>query len=381
MIRPWKGKVVYFDNNATTSMSAASKKGMIAWMDTASNPSSDSIISNRSSHLIEVFRGYILKHCSVKNYSVIFTSGASESNSFILQSLANCFKKPHYIVSGVEHSSILKCVACLRERKKIEYSVAMPNKHGEILTSAISKLIKPNTVLVSVMAANNEIGAINDIDSIGSLCKRKKIYFHTDAVQMFGKKRISMKNIDSLSMSFHKLHCPMGLGMIILNNAITKRCNLQGIISGSQQFNLRGGTENVPAIAGAYYGMMDHFKNIKCRNDKLLTLKKYFLSCLKKFKSCYVIGDPSKTLPNTVLFSIHKTPPICNITLKKQLEKKSIIVSIGSACATSSESVSHVLKAIKLPVHLHRGVIRVSFEYKNTKKEINYFISVLSKII
>ena len=260
----------------------------------------------------------------------------------------------------------------------------------------IESKIKNNTALISIMHANNELGTINDVKRIGQIAHSRNIPFHTDAVQTFGKYKPNMKknNIDALSMSFHKLYGPMGVGMIIINNEFIQGYGLCSIISGSQQYSLRGGTENVPGIAGSLAALIDNFKNRKKKNQKLLTLKKHICDTLGgsipfgEYKTYFskppkrnefVILGAKKSLPNTLLLSFAKNigPPFCNSKLKKFLNQNNIIVSIGSACSTRSTKASHVLEAIKAPAVIKRGVIRISLSDKSTKKEINTFCKYL----
>lgn len=417
-VTPCKANVIYLDNNGTTKLCKEAKNAMVMWLESRANPSSDSIIAKKSKELMECARKYILKHCSVNasKYTIIFTSGASESNCFILRSVVDSYKqhtgkKPHIITSATEHESIIQCCNSLRDSGRANITYIEPNAYGCISPALVKKAITSQTALISVMAANNELGCINDIRAIGEIAHDKKIPFHTDAVQLFGKYKIPLiKNrVDALSMSFHKLYGPMGLGMLIISNALIDGYNLKGQISGTQQNKLRGGTENVPAVAGAVAAIKSTFANRSEKNKKMCLQKKHIIYELEKalpqgtYKSYFskkkpkrneflVLGPESNSsyknpnvLPNTLLlcfvknvsFSKEGYKPFCNVDLKKCLNRRNIVISVGSACATSSKKASHVLYSIKAPEIVRQGVIRVSLSDNTTKKEIDTFVKEL----
>jgi len=382
MIRPCRANIVYLDNNGTTGLCKESKDATILWMDSRANPSTSSMISVKSKQLIHNTKQYILKHCKAPNYTVIFTSGASESNCLIIRSIVDTKKNPHIITSTVEHKSILDCCASLVDSGKATVTYIQPTPQGIILPEMIKKAITKSTVLISIMAANNEIGCINDIKTIGQLARKYKIPFHTDAVQLFGKTKMILPdlNVDALSMSFHKLHGPMGLGMLIIKNALISEYKLKGQISGTQQLQMRGGTENVPAIAGVIPCMEHVFKHRVSKNKKLMAQKHLIVSALRKEwpsdKELVILGpayNSRQALPNTLMISIVKYDTFCNGKLKKYLDSKKIIISIGSACSTDSKE-SHVLKAIRASPRIIRGSVRISLSDNTTNKEIHTFI-------
>jgi cysteine desulfurase len=418
-IIPFKQSVIYLDNNGTTKMCKPSMKEMIKWMDSCSNPSSDSIIALSSKLLVEFVKKFMLKHCGTSNklYTVIFTSGASESNCFILRSVSDAYRKhqnkrPHIITSATEHPSIIKCCNMLKDAGHASITYVQPNAYGCISPSLVERAITPNTALISIMIANNELGCVNDIKRIGRIAHTNKIPFHTDAVQSFGKYKICLPkhNIDALSMSFHKLYGPQGLGMIILSNNLIEGYGIESQIAGSQQGNLRGGTENVPAIAGAMASVIDTFTDRSKKNKRMFQLKKQIIFELEKhikkgdYKSYFAKKPPTENefivlgpecngsyikpnvLPNTLLLSFVKNKdypkktelePFCNVKIKKALNKKKIIISIGSACATSEVKASHVLYAIKAPEKIRQGVIRVSLSDHINDQDITTFTKEL----
>jgi cysteine desulfurase len=413
-VTPCKTEVIYLDNNGTTQMCKAGKSAMVLWLDSRANPSSDSVIAKKSQELLACAKKYMLKHCGVPSskYTPVFTSGASESNCFILRSVVDAYgkhtgNKPHIITSATEHKSIIHCCNSLQKNNRAHITFIEPNAFGNIDPELIKRAITKNTALISIMSANNELGCINNIKAIGSVANDHNVPFHTDAVQMFGKYRIPLlKNkIDALSMSFHKLYGPMGLGLLIVSNDLVEGYGLKGQISGTQQNELRGGTENVPAIASAIASTKHTFTNRDGKNKKLYNMKKQIVFELEKefrqgtYKKYFESKKPTQNefvilgpicngdyknpnvLPNTLLISFVKNETgesqFCNINLKKHLNKKNMIISIGSACSTSSAKASHVLYSIKTPERLRQGVIRISLSDNNTSAEISRFTKEL----
>lgn len=415
---PCKSNVIYLDNNGTTKLCKAGKDAMLMWLDSRSNPSSDSLIAKKSKQLLECARKYMANHCGVtyNKYSIIFTSGASESNCFILRSVVESYKKhtgkkAHIITSATEHKSIIQCCNSLISNGMASITYIEPNAYGCISSELVKKAITPNTALITIMAANNELGCINDIKTIGDVARSFKIPFHTDAVQLFGKYKINMtKNkIDAMSMSFHKLYGPMGLGMLVISNDLINGYGIKSQISGTQQNELRGGTENVPAIAAAIASVKHSFTNREIKNKKMYTQKKLIIFELEKsipmgkYRNYFSKQKPKRNefiilgpecngnykkpniLPNTLLLSFVKniefegkpSKPFCNVDLKKCLNKKNIIISVGSACSTNSEKASHVLYSIKAPDVVKQGTVRISLSDDTTDKEIKTFLKEL----
>lgn len=434
---------LYLDNNSTTPICDEALNEYTKWARIARNPSVGSKSAEKTKLMIKESKEELLRLCgcslnpkSPDAYTVIYTSCASESNCFIIRSTVCAYKrlrnvKPALIVSAIEHESIMSCCKSLEEDNLADISYVSPNIEGSIPIYGIESAIKPNTCLISVMFANNEIGTINNVREIGALAHKNNIPFHTDAVQVFGKYQIDIprNNIDALSASYHKFNGPMGLGILFIRNQFIEGYDLHGQINGTQQQNLRGGTENVPAIAAGVVALKCAYKNRGEKNQKLAQLRKELINGLS---GIYPIGDYAKYvkksmqeevdkypieydpasegyteqnhssiiddfapvellilgppvektaryLPNTVLIAIAKNQedkygPLCNINLKKDLDKKDIIVSIGSACQTANHSISHVMKAIRMPENVGRGIIRISLGDNNTSADVKRFL-------
>jgi cysteine desulfurase len=409
-----KSNCVYFDNNSTTAVCPSAYKECMEWID-CFNPSSDSKFARSTKRILEQAADAILAHCGVNSasHTVIFTSGATESNCMIIRSTVKSFKKklrevgqqlkPHIIFSATEHHSIIACIKDLFDAGEIEYSEIKPTIYGNVIPTDVEKEIRTETCLITIMCANNEIPVLNDVKEIGRIAHSHGKPFHSDCTQVFGKIKFDMcsTNIHALSASAHKFYGPKGIGILIINNDIIEAYNLTAEINGSQQHALRGGTENVAYICAMVSALKFAFQHRKKKNTKLNALR---LRCIEKLSKSFDVAEyteyvsentthkpleilflgPPKDkkafiLPNTVLVSICKNrgKPFCNIDLKKFLDEKGFVISIGSACLTDDSKASHVLLSIGAPSVVRRGVIRISFGDYNTAQEVDKFVSVM----
>ena len=406
-----KKATVYLDNNGTTMASKESVSATTKWLKNHGNPSATSGRSQEARKMIDSARAYIRRHCGAPGYRVVFTSGASESNSLIIRSCVEAYvrtkkAKAHVLTSLTEHKSVLETCRDMAALGLADISYISPNIYGCINSQVVARSIKSNTCLITIMAANNELGCINDIAAIGAAAHAANVPFHSDCVQTFGKFRYKLPamNIDAISMSFHKLYGPMGCGMLVINEDLISGYKLKGQIAGSQQGGLRGGTENVPAIAGSVAALKGAFEKRAEKNRRMASLKKYIITEIgkkypitnypkyvapsgKTFARIEIVPlgpkNPKISLPNTLLLSIAKNSgaPFCNVKLKRGMERAGISVSIGSACNTSSTKASHVLAAIRAPDVIKRGVIRISLCDSSTKADAAALISTLCKLI
>ena len=410
-------KIIYLDNNASTLICPEAELVYKQWLK-CYNPSSTSQISQSATLMMEKVRRAILKHCgtTTKTYTAVFTSGATESNCFILRSCVESYRKirqvkPHVIISEIEHHSIIECARAIEDAGYADVTRVASNMYGCILPDDVEKAIRPSTCLISIMYANNETGSINNIPKIGDIAHKHKIPMHTDAVQIFGKFPINLdkSNVDAMSVSFHKLYGPKGIGLMIIKNDLIEGYDLKGQISGNQENGLRGGTENIPAIASCAEALKCNFKKRKAKNQKLTKMREYIIDNLSSEESGLRLGDYAnyldekflkKTLdashpaelvvlgpprdkvnyylPNTLLISIAKPAAegkeFCNVKFKKALDKMCVVISITSACLTSSSKASHVLTSIGAPDIIKRGVLRISLGDNNTMDEMKIFV-------
>lgn len=398
--------IIYFDNNSTTLICKEAEEEYIKWLK-CYNPSSDSKIAKAGKQLIENAQKYIADYISAPDHQIIMTSGATESNCFALRSCAEAFMRnrkimPDIVISATEHHSIIECAKQLEINKIAKIICVMPDITGQIDPCAVSCLITKNTCLVSVMHANNEIGCINNIYDIAKRCHEKKVPFMTDCSQTMGKIPIfcnrNGSELDIVTATAHKFYGPKGIGILAVSKRLIEGYKLEAQITGSQQSGLRGGTENIPGIASMVKAMEHMTKNRQAKNEKLRKLCKTTIEEFKKHLPVVpmsleppknpleirVIGPVAEIdrLPNTLFIVFMKTgDPFCNVKLKKMLDEKNIVISIASACLTSSASASHVLNAIKATKQIKEGVIRISFSDSNTIAEVKKFVKTCIHIL
>lgn len=395
----------YLDANATTFMPDVVVKSMMKWINKG-NPSASYETAEECKNLMNTFKNAIINDNNLHNFTVLFTSGASESNAHILISSVRSFmtrtgKLPHIIISAVEHKSILSCCEDLKQDGLCQYTKINVQKngpgYGTINPDDLDAAIKPNTCLISIMTANNETGIINNIPALAAVAHKYNIPFHTDCVQSFGKDGV-YPGVDACSVSFHKLSGPTGLGLLIIRNSFLEGYRLRPLISGTQNGGLRGGTENIPAIAASYAAYRYNQLRRTEKNERLLTLKLFLMGLINKYIPCYFIDEYNeqyqsknkifwisnrnneKMLPNTILLTVYKND-FCNMKVKKALEDHNIIVSIGSACNTAIHRPSDVISNLGIPDVLRSGILRISLPDDITKEQIIYFVTVFLKLI
>lgn len=414
--------MIYLDNNATTIMPNRVVQKVMEWMNKG-NPSADYRTARECNKMMKSFRDFIANHCGFisyeedakysqnemkRVYQITITSCASESNNTIIRSAVEAYGYhtgyiPHVITSAIEHKSLLDCVKHLAITRKIELTFVQPNKMGFIEPEKISSAIRPNTCLISIMSANNETGAINNIKKIGEIAHKNKVPFHTDCVQTFGKFAINpvADNVDAFSVSFHKLHGPPGIGILVIKRQLIEGYHMLPEICGSQNCGFRGGTENIPGIAGAFEGTKYTWEGRQAKNSRMLALKKSIVRGLSEKAPCQTYTEylmsPSRApvfmvflslttkdyLPNTLLLSIVKpnAPYVCNVSVKKRLEKMGIITSIGSACNTSSDKASHVLTAMGVDALIKKGALRITIGDETTGQQCAFFVNAMLDIL
>lgn len=361
-----------------------------------------------------------LNKLDMSAYKILFTSGASEANCTILRAVIDAYTNasgliPHIIMSSIEHKSLILAAENYEKNGLIEVSFIAPTISGHILPSHIESKVQNNTCLICVMHANNETGAINDIARIGAIAHKYNIPFHCDTVQTFGKYTIwpDKLNIDSLCVSFHKFGGPPGIGALIIRQKFLIGYQLLPLIFGTQNEGYRGGTENLPGIGAALSALKITFRDRSIKNKHVSSIKKYIMTELgrhiptRKYteyvsdcyadNSCKRIGCTLQPnieivfmsaynnfyLHNTILLSVIKRtgPRICNVKLKNALETRGIIVSVGSACNTSSKSASHVLYAMNADEYIRAGALRISLCDDNTLDEAKKFVSIFIAVI
>ncbi len=373
-------KNIYFDNAATTKLDDEVLKEMLPYLkDNYGNPSSIYKLGREARKAIEDSREKIAKVLNCKANEIYFTAGGSESDNTAIKGIAKANKKRgnHIITSKIEHPAVLEtCKQLEKEGFKITY-ISVDEK-GIVDLEELKKSIKPNTILITIMFANNEIGTIQPIEEIGKIAKENNIYFHTDSVQAVGSIKIDVQklNIDSLSLSGHKFYGPKGVGALYVKTGVPFEKFISG---GHQERNKRAGTENVAGIVGIGKAIELAYENLDEYNKKIKELRDYYVKQVEeKIPYIKINGDMEKRLPGNSNISFRF---IEGEGLLLNLDLKGICASSGSACTSGSLDPSHVLLAIGLPHEIAHGSLRVSIGKYNTKEEIDYLIENLMEIV
>ena len=371
---------VYFDNAATTRLDEDVLKEMMPYLTNKyGNASSIYKLGRESRKAVEDAREKIAEAINAEPEEIYFTAGGSESDNTILRGIAYSYKEKgnHIITSKIEHPAILETCKQL-EKEGFEISYVGVNKNGIINLEELENLIKENTILISIMFANNEIGTIQPVEEIGKIAKRHNIIFHTDAVQAVGSVKIDVKQMDiaSLSMSAHKFYGPKGIGALYVKKGIRFQKFING---GHQEKNKRAGTENVPAIVGMGKAIELAYEHLDEHIDKIKELRDYYIDEIqKRIPDIIVNGDMNKRLPGNANISFKN---VDGEAMLLNLDLKGICASAGSACSSGSLEASHVLLAIGVPADVAHSSLRVSIGKYNTKEEIDYLIDSLVEII
>ncbi len=375
-----KQKVVYLDNAATTPMSNEVYREMIeAYGLVYGNPSSLYKAGRDADALLAKAREKVAKAIGASANEIYFTSGGSEANNWAIKGIAraNRDKGNHIITSAIEHPSVLEsCKALEREGFKVTYIPV--DEQGVIKYNEIVKAIGPDTILISIMVANNEVGTIQPIKAIAELAKANKVIFHTDAVQAIGAIDINVKDIgiDALSLSGHKFYGPKGIGALYVKKGVKIQKFIDG---GHQERNLRAGTENVPAIVGLGKAIEDVTANIDENNKQLRSIRRYFLKQVSSLiHNISLNGHPTQRLQNNASISFEGAE---GEALLMMLDREGIYVSTGSACASGSLEPSHVLIAMGKDIETAGSTLRFTFSKYTTKEDIDYVVDRLRKVV
>ena len=372
-------KIIYLDHGATTAVDERVLNKMIPYFNISyGNPSSMYGIGRQNKMVIERARQEVAKVINCNPKEIYFTSCGSESDNLALKGImyANKEKGKHIITSKVEHPAIMNTCATLK-RQGFDITYLNVNKEGFVKLDELRNAIRNDTVLISIMFANNEIGTIQNIMEISKIAKENNIIFHTDAVQAVGNIKIDVQKlgVDSLSMSAHKFYGPKGVGALYVKNDI----NIERIQDGGhQEKGMRSGTENVAGIVGLAEALKMAYKELDENNKKILENRNYFIEEIKEnFKETTINGNLEHRLPGNINVTF-KGKDSLEILLK--LDEYGICASSGSACSTGEDKPSHVLTAIGLSPEEAFSTIRFSLGKENIKEEIDYTISILSKI-
>lgn len=371
---------IYLDNAATTRTSEEVVNAMLPYFtENYGNPSSIYEIGQRSKEAITTAREQIAEVIGAKTEEIYFTAGGSEADNWALKAAFEAYsqKGHHIITTKIEHHAILHTCEYL-EKKGAEITYLDVDENGLVNLDQLQKAIRPDTILISVMFANNEIGTIEPIKEIGMIAKEHGILFHTDAVQAFGQVPINVDemNIDMLSSSAHKINGPKGIGFLYIRKGVKIRSFVHG---GAQERKRRAGTENVPAIVGYGAAAKHAAETMEERTAKERELRDYFIDRVQKeIPYVKLNGHPQKRLPNNINFSFRF---IEGESLLIMLDMKGIAGSSGSACTSGSLDPSHVLLAIGLPHEIAHGSLRLSLGADTTKEDLDYTLEQIKDIV
>ena len=378
--RDEKMRIKYFDHAATTAVREEVLKEMLPFFSIQyGNASSLYRIGRQSRRALDGARARVAKAINSSPKEIYFTACGSESDNLALKGIcyANRNKGNHIITTKIEHQAILQSCKTL-EKEGFEVTYLNVNKEGFINLNELEQAIKDNTILISIMFANNEIGTIQPIKEIGEIAKRHKVIFHTDAVQAVGNVLIDVDkmNIDLLSMSAHKFYGPKGVGALYVRDGIEFQRIQDG---GHQEKNKRAGTENVAGIVGLGKAIEISYREFDKYNEKLKSLRDYYIEEVeKRIPNIKVNGDRIQRLPGNANISFEN---IEGSELLVKLDERGICASTGSACASGTIEPSHVLVAIGTESDYAQGSLRITIGEENTKEDIDYLINCLEEII
>ncbi|MDR1404699.1 MAG: cysteine desulfurase NifS [Candidatus Methanoplasma sp.] len=372
-------KTIYLDNAATTMMSREVLDAMMPYLtEKYGNPSSIHSFGAESNAACEDARKKIAKFINAKDNEIYFTSGGSESDNWAIKSVAYMKKDKgkHIITSGIEHHAVMETCEFLA-RDGFEITSVGVDENGIIKLDELRKAIRPDTILITVMYANNEIGTIQPIREIGEIARSSGIIFHTDAVQAFGHIPIDVEkdNIDLLSASAHKVHGPKGVGLLYIRNTIKLTPLIHG---GPHERKRRAGTLNVPGIVG--FGKATELARESMKDASKITEKRNYLidRILKEIPYSRLNGDRDRRLPGNANISFMYIEGESMLML---VDMKGIAASTGSACASGSLDPSHVLLAIGLPHETAHGSLRMTLSEHTTKEELDYTVETLKGVV
>ena len=373
-------KLIYLDNAATTKTAPEVVEAMLPYFtEYFGNPSSVYGLAAESKKAVTEARETIAKALGAAAEEIYFTAGGSEADNWALKAAAEAYqnKGKHIITTKIEHHAILHTGEWL-EKKGFEVTYLNVDENGVVKLDELRRAIRPDTILISVMFANNEIGTLEPIREIGEIAHEKGILFHTDAVQAFGQVPISVDeyHIDMLSASGHKLNGPKGIGFLYIRKGLRLRSFIHG---GAQERKRRAGTENVPGIAGLGKAVERAIATMEERTKTERELRDYLINrVLKEIPYTRLNGHRTNRLPNNANFSFQF---IEGESLLIMLDMEGICGSSGSACTSGSLDPSHVLLAIGLPHEIAHGSLRLTLNEEITKEDLDFVVEQLKKII
>lgn len=373
--------MIYLDNAATTKTAPEVVDAMLPYFsELYGNPSSIYTIAGKSKEAITASRETIAGVLGAKPEEIYFTAGGSEADNWALKAAFEAYKGKgnHIITTKIEHHAILHTCEYLEKERGARITYLDVDEDGVVKLDQLENAITPETILISVMFANNEIGTIQPIKEIGMIAREHGILFHTDAVQAFGQVPIPVDeyDIDMLSSSGHKINGPKGIGFLYIRKGVKIRSFVHG---GAQERKRRAGTENVPGIVGYGVAARRAAETMRERTQKEIQLRDYMIQRISaEVPNCKLNGHPSRRLPNNVNFSFEFVE---GESLLIMLDMEGICASSGSACTSGSLDPSHVLLAIGLPHEIAHGSLRLTLSDETTKEDIDFTVDKIKEIV
>ena len=371
---------IYADNAATTKISQTAMKAMISAMENSyGNPSSIHQIGMSANDALQTAREQIARCLGCMPKEIFFTSGGTESDNQAIMSAAMLGAKQnkrHIISTAFEHHAVLHTLRRLKEQG-FEIQLLDVGAEGNITAAQVEEAIRPDTCLVTVMFANNEIGSVLPIAEIGEACRAHGVLFHTDAVQAAGHIPVNVKkqNIDMLSLSAHKFHGPRGIGALYVKRGIELTSLMEG---GGQERGKRPGTENLPAIMGMAAALKEECTLMEQNEAKVTAMRDCLIQGLSQIPYSILNGSREKRLPGNVNFCFEG---VSGESLLLLLDSRGICASSGSACASGALDPSHVLLSLGLAPEIAQGSLRISLDISNTEEEIDYMLEVIPQVV
>lgn len=372
----------YFDNSATTRVLPEVKEIMIKAFDADyGNPSSLHLKGIEAERYLKAAREVIAKTIKANEKEILFTSGGTESDNMAIigTALANRRKGNHIIISAIEHAAVMEPAKFLAENG-FELTVLPVDGNGIVDLKMLEESVTDKTILVSVMYVNNEIGTVEPVEEISKIIKKRNpdTYFHVDAIQGYGKFKISPKKlgIDLMSVSGHKIHGPKGVGFLYIREGVKIKPIIYG---GGQQKGMRSGTDNVPGIAGLGMASKLAYENFGEKQERIYRMRERFIDGISRIEGIGINGKTDRSFaPHIVSINVKN---VRSEVLLHALEERQIYVSAGSACSSNKPSPSRTLISIKAPKEVIESTVRVSFSLENTDEQIDYFIDTLKAVV
>lgn len=374
-------ETIYFDYNATTPLDPQVRAAMLPFLDQVwGNPSSIHHLGRHARSLLDDFRDRSARFLGAKPSEIIFTSGGTESNNLAILGTARLLKPKgrHLITSAVEHHAALHCFEYLAKKEGFELTILPVDSEGRVSVASLKTALRSDTTLVSVMAANNEIGTLQPIAEIGAICREQGVLFHTDAAQWFGKEPFSgihQFNADLVSICAHKFHGPKGAGALFIRSPLLPDPIIFG---GGHENERRAGTENLAAVAGLTTVLENFVKTPVFPRERMHAMTLSLSYSIKSIPGAHIVGSQTQKLANTISFVVEGTD---SFALLAGLDVEGICASAGAACSAGSLEPSHVVSALGLNRDLARALVRFSLGRETTDEEVNHVAAVLPGIV